>query len=96
MEAVQRMLFREPDGRRKGLLFSLFSFICILGWAYFGIVLNGPHNMLFLGIAFAFSGLAESLPPSRQRSAGVLRILGLGILVVFLALLIVVPESIWG
>ncbi|AJF24375.1 hypothetical protein SG26_00860 [Haloarcula sp. CBA1115] len=96
MEAVQRMLFREPDGRRKGLLFSLFSFICILGWVYFGIVLNGPHNMLFLGIAFAFSGLAESLPPSRQRSAGVLRILGLGILVVFLALLIVVPESIWG
>ncbi len=90
------MLFREPDGRRKGLLFSLFSFICILGWVYFGIVLNGPHNMLFLGIAFAFSGLAESLPPSRQRSAGVLRILGLGILVVFLALLIVVPESIWG
>lgn len=96
MEAVQRMLFREPDGRRKGLLFSLFSFICILGWVYFGIVLNGPHNMLFLGIAFAFSGLAESLPPNRQRSAGVLRILGLGILVVFLALLIVVPESIWG
>ncbi|WP_336330641.1 hypothetical protein [Haloarcula sp. CGMCC 1.2071] len=96
MEAVQRMLFREPDGRRKGLLFSLFSFICILGWVYFGIVLNGPHNMLFLGIAFAFSGLAESLPPNRQRSAGVLRILGLGILIVFLALLIVVPESIWG
>jgi hypothetical protein len=96
MEAVQRMVFREPDGRRKGLVFALFSFICILGWVYFGVVLNGPHNMLFLGIAFAFSGVAESLPPNRHRSAGVLRILALGILVAFLVLLILRPESIWG
>jgi hypothetical protein len=96
MAAVQRMLLREPDGRRKGFLFSLFSFICIVGWVYFGVVLNGPHNMLFLGIAFAFSGLAEFLPPNRQRSAGVLRTLGLGILVIFLALLILAPELIWG
>jgi hypothetical protein len=96
MEAVQRMVFREPDGRRKGLIFALFSFVCILGWVYFGIVLDGPHNMLFLGIAFGFSGVAESLPPDRQRSAGVLRILGLGILGVFLVLLVLRPESIWG
>jgi hypothetical protein len=96
MAAVQRILFREPDGRQKGFLFALFSFTCILGWVYFGIVLGGPHNMLFLGIAFAFSGLAEFLPPNRQRSAGVLRMLGLGILVVFLVLLILAPELIWG
>ncbi|PSP53863.1 hypothetical protein BRC67_00695 [Halobacteriales archaeon QH_3_68_24] len=96
VEAVQRMLFREPDGRRKGLLFSLFSLICILGWVYFGTILNGPHIMLFLGIAFAFSGFAESLPPNRQHSAGVLRILGLGILVVLIVLLTLVPESILG
>jgi hypothetical protein len=96
MEVVRRMLFREPDGRRKGFLFSLFSFVCILGWVYFGIVLDGPHFMLFLGIAFAFSGLAESLPPNRQRSAGLLRALALGVLVVFLALLTLVPEAILG
>ena len=95
MKALRRMLFREPDGRRKGLFFSLLSFVCILGWVYFSIVLNGPHNMLFLGIAFAFSGLAESLPLNRQRLAGVLRILGLGILVVFLVLLTLAPELIW-
>lgn len=90
------MLFREPDGRRKGLLFSLLSFVCLLGWLYFGVVLDGPHFLLFLGISLAFSGLAESLPPSRQRSAGALRILGLGILVVFLVLLTLAPESILG
>nr|WP_245188642.1 hypothetical protein [Halarchaeum rubridurum] len=89
-------MFREPDGRRKGLLFSLFSVICLLCWAYFAIVLDGPHNMLFLGIAFAFTGIAESLPPTRQRSAGVLRIVGLGVLIVFLGLLILAPEVIWA
>ncbi len=96
MAALQRMLFREPDGQRKGLFFALFSFICFLGWVYFGIVLNGPHNMLFLGIAFAFSAGAELLPPTRQRSAGALRILGLGVLGVFLALLVFAPDVIWG
>jgi len=90
------MLFREPDGRRKALLFSLFSFVCILEWVYFGIVGNGPHFMLFLGIAFAFSGGAESLSPNRQRSAGVLRILGLGVLVVSIVLLVLIPEWILG
>jgi hypothetical protein len=88
------MLFREPDGQRKGLLFSLFSLICIVGWVYFGLVLSGPHIMLFLSIAFAFSGVAESLPPNRQRSAGVLRMLGFGVLAVLIVLLILVPESI--
>jgi hypothetical protein len=95
VNTVRRILFREPDGRLKGLLFSLFSVICLLGWAYFGIVLDGPRNMLFLGIAFAFTGVAESLPPTRQRSAGVLRIVGLGVLIVFLGLLILAPEVIW-
>ncbi|WP_211311786.1 hypothetical protein [Halarchaeum salinum] len=95
MNTVRQILFREPDGRRKGLLFSLFSVVCLLGWAYFGIVLDGPHNMLFLGIAFAFTGVAESLPPTRQRSAGVLRIVGLGVIIVFLGLLILAPEVIW-
>nr|WP_206039253.1 hypothetical protein [Halomicrobium mukohataei] len=89
-------MFREPDGRRKGVLFSLFSVVCLLSWAYFGIVLDGPHNMLFLGIAFAFTGVAESLPSTRQRSAGVLRIVGLGVLIVFLGLLILAPEVIWA
>ena len=94
MNVFSRMLFREPDGGRKGLLFSLLSFICLLGWVYSGVVLDGPRFLLFLGIALAFSRFAESLPPDRQRSAGVLRILGLGILVVFLVLLASVPELI--
>jgi hypothetical protein len=94
MEALHRLLFREPDGQRKGLIFLFLSFICLLGWVYSGIVLDGPHFFLFMGIALAFSGLAESMPPGRQRSAGILRILAVGILVVFLVLLASIPELI--
>ena len=94
MAVLSPMLFREPDGRRKGLLFLFLSFICLLGWVYVGVVLDGSHILLFLSIAFALSGFAESLPPDRRRSAGVLRILGLGIVLLFLVLLALVPDLI--
>ncbi|MFC6723271.1 hypothetical protein ACFQE1_02450 [Halobium palmae] len=96
MEILPQMLFREPDGRRKGLLFSLLSFICILAWANFGVVLDGPHFFLFLGVALAFSGFAESLPSDRGHSAAVLRILAVGVLLVFVVLLASVPELLLG
>ncbi len=96
MPALQRILFREPDGRRQGLFFALLTVGCLLWWVYFGIVLSGSHSMLFLGIAFAFYGIAESLPPERQRSAGALRILGIGVLGVSLALLVFVPGVLLG
>jgi len=96
MAALQQILFREPDRQWQGLFFALLSVVCILWWMYFSIVLNGSHSMLFLGIVFAFYGIAESLPPKQQRSAGALRILGIGVLGVFLALLVFVPDKILG
>lgn len=95
METLPRMLFREPDGRKKGLLFSFISFICFLGWVYMGVVLDSSHFLLFLSISLAFSGFAESLSPEQRRSAGVLRILAVGIFVIFLVLVASVPELIW-
>jgi hypothetical protein len=86
------MVFREPDGRRKGLLILVLSFICLLTWVYFGAVLDGPDFFIFFAIALGFSGVAESLPPDRRRSAGTLRILAVGTFVVFLGVLASVPE----
>ena len=86
------MVFREPDGRRKGLVFSSFSFISLLAWVYTGVVLDVSHLFLFLGLAFGFSGFAESLSPERRRSAGVLRIVAVGLLVVSIILLLLIPE----
>jgi hypothetical protein len=96
MAALQQILFREPDNRWRGPFFVLLSVVCILWWVYFGIVLNGSHSMLFLSIAFAFYGVAESLPSNQQRSAGFLRILSIGTLSVFLALLVFIPDEILG
>ena len=94
MEMASRILFRSPDGRRKGLFTSSLSLITLLGWVYFGIVHDGPHILLFLGVALGFSGFAETLPQNRPRLAGVFRILGLGILLIAIILLAVVPEFI--
>lgn len=96
MTVASEVLFREPDGRRKGLLFSLLSLACLLGWAYIGVVLTGSHFLLFLGIALAFSGVAESLPPDRRREAGALRLLAVGLLAVFILLLASAPELLLG
>lgn len=86
------MVFREPDGRRKGLVFLSFSFISLLAWVYTGVVLDVSHLFFFLGLAFGFSGFAESLSPERRRSAGVLRIVAVGILVVSIILPLLIPE----
>lgn len=92
MGIFQRMVFRKPDGRRKGLIFLSLSSICLLVWVYTGIVLNSSHFFLFTGLALGFSGFAESLPQERRRSAGILRTVAVGILVMFLGLLASIPE----
>jgi hypothetical protein len=96
MENHPRVFFTEPGGRRTGLLFLFFSFVCLLAWVGFGIASDGPHVLLVMGIAFALSGLAESLPAGRQRVAGVLRIVAVGILVGFIVLGASAPELLLG
>ena len=92
MEILSQIVFREPDGQRKGLVFSSLSFICLLVWVYTSVVLNDSHFFLFFALVFGFSGFAELLSPDRRRSAGVLWIAAVGILVVFLVLRLWIPE----
>ncbi|RLM63318.1 hypothetical protein DVK07_16725 [Halorubrum sp. Atlit-26R] len=92
MGIFQQKLFRKPDGRRKGIIFLSLSSICLLTWVYTSIVLNSSHFFLFTGLALGFSGFAESLPLERRRSAGILRIFSVSILIMFLGLLASVPE----
>jgi hypothetical protein len=92
MEYLSRIVFREPDGRKKGLIMFLLSFICLLIWVYTAVVLNASGFFICFTIALGFSGVAESLPPDRRRSAGTLRMLAVGAFVVFLGVLASVPE----
>jgi hypothetical protein len=86
----------EPKGRRTGLVYLSLSFLSLLGWAYYGLLHGGPHMLLALGVSFAFTGAAESLPTDRQRLAGVLRLVAVGILACFLLLVVAVPEVVLG
>ena len=96
MEIHPRLLFNEPRGQRTGLTFVSLSFVCFLGYAYFGILLNGPYHLLIMGVAFVLTGFAELLPPNRRRLAGLLRVLAVGILVGMVVLLVFAPEQVVG
>lgn len=94
MDAVRRYVFRKPDGRQKAFPFVLLSAFCLLAWGYFAIVHDGSHTLLFMSIGFGLAGLAESLPPSQRRSAGILRIVAVSTMVLLLCLLAASPELI--
>lgn len=92
MEVVRQKFFREPDGWSTALPQLFMSSIALLAWGYIGVVLDGSHLLLVMSIAFGFAGAAELLPPDQQRSAGILRILGVSIILAFLGLLATNPE----
>ena len=93
MGAARRTAYNRLSDASTSITATPNSFACLLVHVlsvvvYVGVGLDGPHILLFLGIALAFSGAAESLPPDRRRSAGVLRILGLSILLIVSLLLV--------
>lgn len=94
MELPSGFLFSEPSGQRTGLIQFSGSFLCLLGYVYFGAAFDGPHYLLIMGVGFALSGVAESLPKDRHHMAGVLRITAIGTIVAMLVLLAIAPEII--
>ena len=94
MKSLQQMFFREPDGRKQAFTTLFLSSICLLMWGYIGIILDGSRLLLFIGIAFGVAGVAEMLPPNQRRSAGVLRLVAVSIMIIFLGLLVTTPELI--
>ena len=88
------MFFREPDGRRQAFTTLFLSSICLLMWGYIGVILDGSHLFLFMSIAFGITGFAEMLPPNQRRSAGILRLMAVSIILIFFGLLVTNPELI--
>jgi hypothetical protein len=92
MNIVRQKLFREPDGRAVAFPLLFISSIGLLAWGYIGVVLNGSHFLLGISTVIGFGGITELLPPEQRRLAGILRILGISVIVVFLGLLATNPE----
>lgn len=90
---LDETLFSEPSGRPVALV-QLCGALLLSGvYGYTTIVENHTPDrvLLFLISGMALSGVAESLPTPRRRTAGVLRLLAVLVLVGFLALGAVAP-----
>lgn len=81
-EAIERTLFRDPEGTEIGAFWLLLSAGSVGYGAYLHARLDAdPTLPVLLGTAIACFGVAESLPEGRARWAGWLRVLGIAVLV---------------
>lgn len=86
MDIHVEAFFSEPSGW-NGARVSIGSSLAFFGlYAYFELLYNsGSLPLLVLGGATALSGIAELLPKNRRRSAIVLRVTAISILVALIA-----------
>jgi hypothetical protein len=90
---IDKTVFGEPS---RGLaLVSLCGALLLAGQQGYYVIVEGAtpsYVGLFLIAGMALSGSAESLPKSRRRAAGVLRLTALVVLVSMFVIMIVTPE----
>ena len=92
---IRKFVFAEPSGWPKSVV-QFSGALAFLGiYVYFGLL--GDSETIYelvLGAGFALSGIAESLPNDRRRTAGLLRIAAVLLLTGLLAALVIAPELI--
>lgn len=94
---VRDVLFSEPSGRRAAIV--MFAGALALSSIYGYYWMRGRSSStagLFLLVGATLSGIAESLPKDRRRTAGLLRLTAILVLVGLIATVIVAPEFIVG
>ena len=97
LSRLSAFVFSEPSGRRIALLQLVGSLVFVSIYVYYGVLGgNTALSSLAIGVGFAVSALAESLPADRRRAAGGLRLTASLILVGLLALTAVTPEFVVG
>ncbi len=67
------------------------------GYLYYALLSDtAPPHLIVMAAGFALSGVAESLPADRRRTAGALRVTAIVLLLVLLALTVVAPDAVFG
>jgi len=93
---IERVLFGEPAGRPNSLVqfTAAVVFLALYAWS----VATGTSGdwLLVMTAATTLSGVAESLPNDRRRTAGLLRLAAALSLVCLLAVIAVDPEFVTG
>lgn len=90
---IDETVFGEPS-RGLGLVFLCGALLMAGQQAYYVIVEGATpyYAALFIGAGMALSGIAESLPKSRRRASGALRLTAIAVLVSILVVGFVTPE----
>jgi hypothetical protein len=94
---VSDVVFSEPSGRRHA--FVMFAGALVLAglYVYYGVLGESTSiGGLFLLVGCVLSGIAESLPTDRRRTAGVLRVTAILVLGGLLATVAFAPELVVG
>ncbi len=72
---IVSFVFREPEGRKSGLIFLAVASFALLYVIYNQIRFGGGINpAVSIGVPFTLLGLAELLPKNKKRLAGGTRI----------------------
>jgi len=90
---IDETVFGEPS-RGLGLVF-LCGALIMAGQQGYYVIAKGTtpfYAVLFLIAGMALAGIAESLPKSRRRAAGALRLTAIAVLVSLLVIGFVTPE----
>ena len=95
---VSDVLFNEPQGRPNSLVQfgASLVFLCIFLYGWSVGEAGGVPWVLFFVVGTALSGIAESLPKTRRRAAGLLRLTAILVLVCLLVIIFLAPEYIIG
>ncbi|ELZ81761.1 hypothetical protein C453_17134 [Haloferax elongans ATCC BAA-1513] len=95
---ITDVVFSEPSGRPNALIQFSGAVIHLGIYLYFSLPPNSTSSswILVLVAGFTLSGMAESLPKHRRKTAGVLRLTTMFLLVGFLAATFITPEFVIG
>jgi hypothetical protein len=95
---IDQTLFSEPSGRPLGLVYLCGALLLSGAYGYYVVLVGFTPNssVLVMSAGMALSGIAESLPKTRRRAAGVLRLTGISVLVSLLIAIFFAPELLTG
>ncbi|KDE56752.1 hypothetical protein EL22_00840 [Halostagnicola sp. A56] len=98
MSSIDETVFSEPSGGLFALVQLCGAFLLSGIYVYYVIMGNSTVGswVLFAIVGTALSGIAESLPKSRGRAAGVLRLTAIFVQVGLLVALFFAPELLIG
>ena len=95
---IDRTVFSGPSGRPLGLVYLCGALLLAGAYGYYVVVGDGTptSSLLFESAGMAVFGIAESLPKARRRTAGLLRLTAISVLVALLGILAFAPELLTG